>query len=174
MFIVIDNSNSNLSNPSHFLAVSEEKWVVINSFESGGMPVGLYAWEHNEIQAKHEDSTALINSLNQEAQLINDVPDEELSTALSKYRKKVAEVEKKTYYLPDHLKKVRRGWRIVKEKRRRRHLLRAYQVFAQQRDKMMAFAEYANKKLEVKMLKRGSVWRKRNMKLLTGLPIENI
>lgn len=37
---------------------------------------------------------------------------------------------------------------------------------------MIAFAEYAKKKLEVNMLKRGAIWRKRNMKLLTGIPIE--
>jgi len=39
---------------------------------------------------------------------------------------------------------------------------------------MIAFSEYAKKKLEVQMLKRGSVWRKRNTKILAGLPIENL
>ena len=38
---------------------------------------------------------------------------------------------------------------------------------------MIAFTEYAKKKLEVKMLKRGAIWRKRNMKLLTNIPIES-
>jgi hypothetical protein len=52
-------------------------------------------------------------------------------------------------------------------------LIKAYDVFSRKRDKMIAFAEYARKKLEIKMLKRGSVWRKRNTRLLAGLPIEN-
>ena len=43
------------------------------------------------------------------------------------------------YFLPEHLKKVKRGWRRVKEKRRRRHLIRAFDVFARRRDKMIAF-----------------------------------
>ena len=54
------------------------------------------------------------------------------------------------------MKKIKRGWRRVQEKRRRRHLVRAFEVFGKRRDKMIAFAEYAKKKLEVKMLKRGS------------------
>jgi hypothetical protein len=37
---------------------------------------------------------------------------------------------------------------------------------------MIAFSEYAKKKLEIKMLERGSIWRKRNMRLLNGAPIE--
>jgi hypothetical protein len=68
------------------------------------------------------------------------VPEEKLSTALSHYRKKIAEIEKKTYYLPEHLKKVKRGWRRVNEKRRRRHMMSAYNVFAKRRDKLMAFS----------------------------------
>jgi hypothetical protein len=47
VFILIDNSSSNIQSPSHFLSISEEKWLLINSFESGGRPVGLYAWQHN-------------------------------------------------------------------------------------------------------------------------------
>lgn len=58
------------------------------------------------------------------------------------------------------------------EKRRRRHLLRAYELFAKRRDKLIAFAEYSNKKLEVNMLRRGYIWRKRNMRLLKGTSIE--
>ena len=69
------------------------------------------------------------------------------------------------------MKKLKRGWRRIKEKRRRRHLLRAFDVFAKRRDKMIAFKKYAKKKLEIKMLKRGAVWRKRNMKLLEGTSI---
>ena len=101
------------------------------------------------------------------------MPDEELTTALATYRQKVAEVEKKLYFIPQHLKKIKRGWRRVKEKRRQRHLIRTYEMFSRKRDKMIAFSEYANKKLEVKMLKRGSIWRKRNMRLLNGAPIEH-
>lgn len=73
--------------------------------------------------------------------------------------------------MPKHLLKIKRGWRRVVEKRRRRHLLRAYELFAKRRDKLIAFTSYARKKLEINMLKRGAVWRRRNMKLLTGVPI---
>ena len=48
-----------------------------------------------------------------EIRVINKAPDEELSTALTNYRKKVAEIEKKLYFLPEHLKKIKRGWRRV-------------------------------------------------------------
>lgn len=44
VFILIDNSTSNITHPNHFLTVSSEKWILINSFESGGLPIGLYAW----------------------------------------------------------------------------------------------------------------------------------
>lgn len=44
VFIIIDNSNENVQNPNHFLSVSDEKWILVNSFESGGLPIGLYAW----------------------------------------------------------------------------------------------------------------------------------
>ena len=70
--------------------------------------------------------------------------------------------------------KIKRGWRRVIEKRRRRHLLKVYDLFSRNRDKMIAFAEYAKKKLEVRMLKRGTAWRKRNIRLLSGIPIENM
>lgn len=65
VFILIDNSSSNITHPNHFLSVSSEQWVLINSFESGGLPIGLYAWSHNKIQPQHEDSSALIASLRQ-------------------------------------------------------------------------------------------------------------
>jgi hypothetical protein len=44
VFILIDNSSENITNPNHFLRISDQKWVLLHSFESGGMPVGLYAW----------------------------------------------------------------------------------------------------------------------------------
>ena len=67
--------------------------------------------------------------------------------------------------------KFKKGWRRVIEKRRRRHLLRAYELFAKRRDKLIALAEYSKKKLEVNMLRRGYIWRKRNMRLLKGTNI---
>ena len=39
---------------------------------------------------------------------------------------------------------------------------------------MIAFAEYSNKKLEVNMLRRGFIWRKRNMRILDGIKIEDM
>ncbi len=87
------------------------------------------------------------------------------------YRKKVSEIQKKVYFLPKHLLKLKRGWRRVKEKARRRHLISGYEVFSKRRDKMIAFTEYAQKKLEIRMLNRGAIWRRRNMRLLTGIPI---
>jgi len=47
VFILIDNNSSHLTHPNHFLTISEERWTIINEFESGGRPVGLYAWQHN-------------------------------------------------------------------------------------------------------------------------------
>lgn len=44
VYILIDNNNAYLTHPNHFLSVSEEKWTIINSFESGGRPIGFYAW----------------------------------------------------------------------------------------------------------------------------------
>ena len=67
--------------------------------------------------------------------------------------------------------KIKRGWRRVVEKRRRRHLLRAYELFAKRRDKLIAFTTYARKKLEINMLRRGAVWKRRNTKILSGIPI---
>jgi predicted GNAT family acetyltransferase len=93
---------------------------------------------------------------------------------LVKYREKIKEIENKNYYIPKHLLKFKKGWRRVVEKRRRRHLLRAYELFAKRRDKMIAFADYSRKKLEVNMLKRGHIWKKRNMRLLAGINIEDL
>jgi len=76
--------------------------------------------------------------------------------------------------LPRHLIKIKRGWRRVVEKRRRRHLLRAYELFSKRRDKVIAFSQYARKKLEVNMLRRGAVWKRRNIRLLNGLPVKLI
>lgn len=70
--------------------------------------------------------------------------------------------------------KTKRGWKRTVEKRRVRHLQRAYEVFSKRREKMIAFTEYARKKLEVKMLKRGAIWKARNLKLLNGMPLEKI
>lgn len=53
-------------------------------------------------------------------------------------------------------------------------MLRAYELFAKRRDKMIAFAQYSRKKLEVNMLRRGHIWRKRNMRLLEGVKIEDL
>lgn len=39
---------------------------------------------------------------------------------------------------------------------------------------MLAFAEYSKKKLEIAMLRRGYIWRKRNMRLLDGISIEEM
>jgi len=36
---------------------------------------------------------------------------------------------------------------------------------------MQAFVEYSRKKLEIKMLRRGNIWRKRNVRLLAGTDI---
>lgn len=36
---------------------------------------------------------------------------------------------------------------------------------------MQAFAEYANRKLEHAMLKRGRIWRKRNARLLSDVSL---
>lgn len=76
--------------------------------------------------------------------------------------------------MPKHLLRFKKGYRRVLEKRRRRHLLRAYEIFAKRRDKMLAFAEYSKKKLEIAMLRRGYIWRKRNMRLLDGISIEEM
>ncbi len=63
VFVIIDNSSDHISNPYHFLSASEEKWILISSFESGGLPIGLYAWSGNKLEPKHDDMTALITSL---------------------------------------------------------------------------------------------------------------
>lgn len=68
--------------------------------------------------------------------------------ALMEYRKKLSEIDRKYYKLPTHLyKKDLRGWKRVMEKRRKRHLLSAYELFARRRDKMIALKQYAHQKL---------------------------
>jgi hypothetical protein len=52
------------------------------------------------------------------------------------------------------------------EKKRKRHLLIAYELFSRRKDKIMAFTEYAKKKLELKMIRKGGIWRKRNMQMI--------
>ena len=69
---------------------------------------------------------------------------------------------------------MKRGWKRVLEKRRRRHLLQAYELFSKRRDKLIAFTTYARKKLEIGMLRRGAVWRRRNIRLLTVLNIQSL
>ena len=72
VFILIDNEN--VTHPNHFLAVSEEEWTLLNSFDSGGTAVGLYGWKRNLLKAKYEDLNALVESLKKEVSTINKVP----------------------------------------------------------------------------------------------------
>jgi hypothetical protein len=69
---------------------------------------------------------------------------------------------------------IRKGWKRVMEKRRRRHLLTAYELFSKRKDKIQAFTEYSQKKLELNMLKRGTIWRKRNMRLLNDTDLVSL
>jgi len=39
---------------------------------------------------------------------------------------------------------------------------------------MIAFNEYSNRKLEIKMLRRGGIWRKRNVRILSDEVIINL
>lgn len=43
--------------------------------------------------------------------------------------------------------KDKKGWQRILEKRRRRHLQSAYELFAKRRDQMIAFKQYARLKL---------------------------
>jgi hypothetical protein len=41
VFVVMDK---NLKDKDHFLNISSEKWTLLGNFSSGGMEIGLYAW----------------------------------------------------------------------------------------------------------------------------------
>jgi hypothetical protein len=85
--------------------------------------------------------------------------------ALVDYRKKLSEIDRKYYKLPSHLyKQDLKGWKRVMEKRRKRHLLSAYELFAKRRDKIIALKQYAHQKLEIRMMKRGGIWKKKNLR----------
>lgn len=56
------------------------------------------------------------------------------------------------------------GWQRILEKRRKRHLQSAYELFALRRDKLIALKHYAREKLEFKMLRRGTVWKNKNLR----------
>ena len=63
------------------------------------------------------------------------------------YRKKVSEIDRKYYQLPKYLLKDKKGWQRILEKRRRRHLSSAFELFAKRRDKLIALKQYARMKL---------------------------
>lgn len=44
----------------------------------------------------------------------------------------------------------------------------AYELFARRRDKLIALKQYARQKLEVRMLRRGTVWKSKNLKLFNS------
>jgi len=47
VFIIINNDSAQITNRNHFLNISDEEWNLVASFESGGMPIGLYSWKYN-------------------------------------------------------------------------------------------------------------------------------
>jgi hypothetical protein len=55
IFVIINNSPEDITSPFHFLRVSTENWVEITSFESGGLPIGLFGWSGNTIKCSFTD-----------------------------------------------------------------------------------------------------------------------
>ena len=175
IFVIINNSPEEVASPFHFQAVSTEKWEQVAAFESGGLPIGLLAWSGNALKTDFYDTETIKTEMILKRNEIESITDDDkVKGELVKFREKIQQIDNKNYYVPKHLLRFKRGWKRVVEKRRKRHLLRAYEIFSKRRDKMIAFAEYSNKKLEVNMLRRGFIWRKRNMRILDGMRIEDL
>lgn len=51
VFVILDK---NIASKHHFLNISVQKWSLIGEYTSGGMEIGLYAWDKNKIKAKFE------------------------------------------------------------------------------------------------------------------------
>jgi hypothetical protein len=61
--------------------------------------------------------------------------------------------------MPKGLRRVRR----VLEKKKARRIRAAYQIFARQRDKKIAFQKYISQNQQLRLEQRGRIWRRRNM-----------
>lgn len=54
----------------------------------------------------------------------------------------------------------------VLEKKKARHLLAAYKIFAKRRDQNQTFERYARKNLALRLSVRGKTWKRKNISLI--------